>query len=138
MAMKFRDEEMDTVYHDYFRPALAEVGLDLNTTEEQPEAGLLDYRIRLQVTASRIVIADLTHQNQGVYFEAGYADGLGRPVVYTCKASEFKPEEGKPHFDVNHQTFVLWSFPPRDAELDNLKVTVRNSLLTQDRVLGRA
>ena len=43
------------------------------------------------------VVADLTDGNEGVYFEAGYAKGLGTDVIYCC------PEEPnwKPHFDVS-------------------------------------
>jgi len=83
----------------------------LHTVEHRPEAGLLDYQIRLLVTASRFVIADLTHEESGVYFEAGYAEARP-PVIYTCRTDAFNPAIGQPHFDVNHHLHVLWDDPP--------------------------
>ena len=52
--------------------------------------------------------------NQGAYWEAGYAEGLRKPVIYTCKKSVFETEGT--HFDTNHRVHVLW-----DAE--NLSLT---------------
>ena len=79
MAMQFGDAQLNRLYREHFRPMLATIGFELHTVEERPEAGLLDYRIRLQVTASRFVIADLTYENRGVYFEAVYAEGHRAP-----------------------------------------------------------
>jgi hypothetical protein len=129
MAMQFRDPQMDRIYRAHLQPAVAALGFELHTVEHRPEAGLLDYQIRLLVTASRFVIADLTHENRGVYFEAGYADGIGRPVIYTCRTDAFNPAIGQPHFDVNHQLHVLWDDPPTLEQLDRLSLTIRHTLL---------
>ena len=48
---------------------------------------------------ARFVIADLSHDNNGAYFEAGFAEGIGLPVVYTCEVKKF--EAKKTHFDTN-------------------------------------
>lgn len=130
MAMHFNDQQMDRIYADHFRPAIAAIGYDLQTVS--PNAGLIDYHIRLQVTASRFVLADLTHENRGVYFEAGYAEGIGRPVIFTCRADAFNPNTGHPHFDVNHHHCVRWDDPPTAAQLDELSVTIRTALLNKD------
>lgn len=34
---------------------------------------------------SKFVVVDLSHQNNGAYFEEGYAMGLGKPVIQLCK-----------------------------------------------------
>ena len=119
MAMSFGDQQMNRIYSDHFRPTVQSIGYDLCTVEDRPEAGLIDYRIRLQVTASRFVLADLTHENRGVYFEAGYAEGIGRPVIFTCHTDAFDPKMGRPHFDVSHQQCVKWNDPPTPAQLVN-------------------
>ena len=129
MAMQFRDAQMDRIYRESFRPALAALGFESHTVDERPEAGLLDYQIRLQVTASRFVLADITHENRGVYFEAGYAEGIGRPVIYTCRTDAFNPGIGQPHFDVNHHLHVTWDDPPTQEQLDRLSLTIRHTLL---------
>jgi len=48
------------------------------------------------IRTARFVIADLTHDNNGAYFEAGFAEGLGLPVIYTCEAGKFDAK--KTHF----------------------------------------
>lgn len=132
MAMQFGDGQMDRIYREHFLPVVLAIGYDLHTVEDHPEAGLIDYRIRLQVTASRFVLADLTHENRGVYFEAGYAEGIGRPVIFTCRTDAFNPATGKPHFDVNHNQCVKWDDPPTAEQHEQLSLTIRNTLLSKN------
>lgn len=80
MAMRFGDEEMDRVFRNYFKPAAKLAGYDLYKLDDEPRAGLIDDRLRLDIRTSRFLIADLSHANKGAYWEAGYAEGLGRPV----------------------------------------------------------
>lgn len=129
MAMQFNDPQMDRVYREHFQPTLAAIRYQLQTVTAN--AGLIDYQIRLQVSASRFIVADLTHENRGVYFEAGYAEGIGRPVIFTCRADAFNPQTGRPHFDVNHHQCVRWDDPPTAVQLEDLSLTVRNALLSK-------
>lgn len=65
------------------------------------------------------MVADLTGYRGGVYFEAGFAKGLGKPVIFTCRkdwfdgvlSSEGKPIKEKVHFDINHQNIIVWENP---------------------------
>ena len=56
-----------------------------------------------QIRDSKFVVADLTHQNNGAYFEEGYAMGLGKPVIQLCKKGK------KLHFDVAQKNTIKWS-----------------------------
>jgi len=52
-------------------------------------------------------VIDLTGHRNGVYFEAGYAKGLGREVIWTCNE-----EDGKnTHFDADHFNQIRWNTP---------------------------
>lgn len=51
---------------------------------------------------SKFVVADLTHQNNGAYFEEGYAMGLGKPVIQLCKNGV------KLHFDIAQKNTIIW------------------------------
>ena len=31
-----------------------------------------------------------THGDPGAYWEAGFAEGLGKPVIYTCEKDDFR------------------------------------------------
>ena len=69
--------------------------------------GITD-RILSEIRLAGFVVAGFTGQNQGVYFEAGFARGLGRDVIWTCHADEVN----KLHFDTKHLGHVLWRDPP--------------------------
>ena len=62
------------------------------------------------IKASRFVVADLTGNRGGVYYEAGFARGLGKPVILTCRKDWFKgdDENHKVHFDVDHINIIQW------------------------------
>ncbi len=60
--------------------------------------------ILTDIRRSRFVVADFTGKRSGVYFEAGFAQGLGIPVIRTCLYDECEDL----HFDVNHYPFILW------------------------------
>ena len=53
------------------------------------------------------MVADLTTNNPGAYFEAGFALGLGKPVVWTCR--EVDINEKKVHFDTRQYSIVPWT-----------------------------
>src|SRR6266436_6864511 len=55
----------------------------------------------------RFVVADYTGQANGVYFEAGFALGLGLTVIPTCRADEVP----KLHFDIRHLNTLAWTKP---------------------------
>jgi hypothetical protein len=74
-------------------------------------------RIIYEIRRAPFVIADLTENNQGVYFEAGYAKGLGREVIYCC------PSGAKAHFDVDSINHVKYSNP------DELRKKLENRIL---------
>jgi hypothetical protein len=113
MAMKFNDAELVQVVRDHFRPAVQRAGFELRDLQDQKRAGLIDDQIRAGLLAARFVIADLTHDSFGAYWEAGFADGRGLPVIYTCKKAKWT--DAKSHFDTNHMTTVLWDLSDLEA-----------------------
>ena len=82
--------------------------------------------MRVTIRDAKFIIADLTHDNNGAYWEAGYAEGLGKPVIYICEQSKF--EEDETHFDVNHCTTVKWSVRAPDGFRNELIAVLRRSL----------
>lgn len=126
MAMKFNDERLEKTLEEVFKPTVKKAGFDLFKSVEQLGAGLIDNQIRAQIQASDFVIADLSHDNLGAYWEAGYAEGLGKPVIYTCQKSKF--ENSKTHFDTNHHLTIVWDDEnPKQCEKE-LIATIRVTL----------
>ena len=124
MAMKYNDKELDSVVDKYFVPAVAQAGFKLHRLDTEPKAGILDNRLRVEIRRSRLLIADLTHGNHGAYWEAGFADGLGLPVIYCCKKSEIK----EIHFDTRNCQIILWEKNNLTEAANELKAIIRNTL----------
>lgn len=71
-----------------------------------------------EIRKARFVIADFQDHKHGVYFEAGFALGLGRRVIYTCSADDF---DGT-HFDTNHYPHIIYESLQELEE--NLKIKI--------------
>jgi nucleoside 2-deoxyribosyltransferase len=127
IAMKFGDEILDLFLKETIKPAIKDgIGYDLVDLRDVSRAGVIDNIMREQIRDAAFVLVDLTHDNSGAYWEAGYAEGLGKPVVYLCERAKF--DNAKTHFDTNHCTTVLWSAEnPKDLRFE-LIATLRRSL----------
>ncbi len=64
----------------------------------------IDDEIVLTIRRSKFLVADFTGHRGGVYFEAGFAMGLGLPVIWLCR----KDELDKTHFDTRQYNFIIW------------------------------
>lgn len=118
VAMWFSDE-MTHIYENAIKPAIEaeEVGgfkaFRVDTHEHNND---ITDEIIAGIKACKFVVADMTGHRGGVYYEAGYAKGLGKPVIYTCRKDWFdgeKDTDGKTvkekiHFDINHQNIIVW------------------------------
>lgn len=126
MAMKYGDVQLDAIYLNHFKEAVLATGFKLKRNDEAQKAGLIDDHMRVEIRQSRFLIADLTHFNQGAYWEAGFAEGLGKPVIYTCHKDAF--EEQGTHFDTNHHLTVKWDPENIGEAVEKLKATIRATL----------
>lgn len=123
IAMKFGDEVLNEIVDSTFKPSVKQAGFDLIKLDDEPKAGLIDDRLRVEIQSSQFLIADLSHDNPGAYWEAGYAEGLGKPVIYTCIKEKF--EKDKTHFDTNHHLTIIWDPENPDDTGKSLKATIR-------------
>jgi hypothetical protein len=128
MAMQFGDSELDKIVNTYFKPAALAAGFELRLITDRQPAGLIDDQLRVGLRRARFVVADLTHGNHGAYWEAGFAEGLGRPVIYTCRQHEWDEGGRKTHFDTNHLLTVIWDLATADDAAKRLTATIRATL----------
>lgn len=127
MAMKFGEADLNAMLENVFKPSVKMAGFDLFKLDDVLQAGLIDDRLRVEIQSSDFLIADLTHANNGAYWEAGYAEGLGKPVIYTCEKEQFDSPQ-KTHFDTNHHLTVVWDKNAPELAGDLLKATIRATL----------
>ena len=59
-----------------------------------------------EIRRSKFVVADFTENRGGVYFEAGFALGLGIPVIWTVQ-QDFLKKEGV-HFDTRQYNHIAY------------------------------
>lgn len=127
IALKFNDPILDPFLHNTIKPATAELGYELIDMRDVAQPGLIDNIMREKIRDAAFVLVDLTHDNSGAYWEAGYAEGLGKPVLYLCEGTKFR--EKKTHFDTNHLTTVTWGDGKSDETFaDELRATLRRAL----------
>ena len=127
IALKFDDPILDPFVSSVIKPTIKDgIGYDLVDMRDVAQSGIIDNIMRNQIQDSAFVIVDLTHDNSGAYWEAGYAEGLGKPVIYICQKTKF--DDAKTHFDTNHCTTVLWSVEEDNSFRRQLIATLRRSL----------
>ena len=101
IAMKFKD--MDKVRNS-IRQAIIDANFSPLRIDEKEHINEISSEIQYEISQSGPVVADVTGQNQGVYFEAGYAMGLNIPVIWTCN----EKEKNDIHFDIRQYNTILW------------------------------
>lgn len=126
MAMPFGEARLDHAFWTHWKPAVAKTGFDLRRIDEKPKAGSIDDRLRVEILRSRFLIAELTDGNHGAYWEAGFAEGLRRPVIYMCTKDHWKRE--RTHFDTNHLHTIIWEETALGDAAEQLKATIRATL----------
>ncbi len=80
-------------------------------------------RIIAEIRMCQFMVADFTGQRPAVFFEAGFALGLGRPVIWSCRNDEF--EKLKDSFDTRQYNHIAWnnSEELRKKLADRIKAT---------------
>ena len=102
VAMWF-DKSMDNASKMIVR-AIRDCGLEVMQINRKEHNNEISGEILHEIMKSRIVIADVTGQRNGVYFEAGFALGHKKSVIWTCKESDMK----NVHFDTRQYNHVIW------------------------------
>jgi len=135
VAMEFPNPEnptknyffQNTLLDQYLVPAVKQTGYDLaNSLRSEPMAGNIHARMEVEIRAARFIIAELSHHNNGAYWEAGFARGLGKPVIYMYhKTIGSSPI---PHFDVGSDHIIFWEQDESEKAAEELKAVIRATL----------
>ncbi len=106
VAMWFADE-LDSAYKNGIERAISDAGYQPIRVDQVEHVNKIDDFIIAEIRRCKFLVADFTGQRGGVYYEAGFAHGLGRPVIMLCK----KDQVEKLHFDIRQYNFILWESP---------------------------
>jgi hypothetical protein len=108
VAMWF-DKSMNNYYKDGIEKAIEEAGyvpvrIDLQDFNEK----ICD-EIIAEIKRTKFIIADFSGLRSGVFFEAGFAKGLGREVIFTVREEDV--EQLKLHFDTRQYNHIVYDSP---------------------------
>jgi nucleoside 2-deoxyribosyltransferase len=128
VAMWFHDG-MSRAFNDGMAPALKDAGYEPYRVDFAHHERRIDDEMMAQIRRSNLMLADLTGGRPSVYYEAGFAEGLGIPVIWSCNESwiayAVNPKQIAPQlasapecvpvnwfdcvaFDTKHLPFLLW------------------------------
>jgi nucleoside 2-deoxyribosyltransferase len=92
--------------------------------DQKEHVNRIDDEMIAQIRQSKFLVADLTGQRNGVYFEAGFMLGLGRPVIWLCNESDLE----NVHFDARQYNTINYQ------SVEELKTRLQNRI---EAILGR-
>ena len=105
VAMKFGSRCLDNIYDEFIHTAIEETGYDpYRVDRDVKNMERIDKKIIDEIRNSRFMVADATGQRPSVYYEAGLAQSLGLPVIWTVKESQLK----KIPFDTRQLPHQTW------------------------------
>lgn len=119
VAMSF-DPGLAGAWTQGLAPGIRDAGYRPVRVDTDEHVDKIDDRIMALIRQSRFVVVDVTTQNRGAYFEAGFALGLARPVIWSVREDDLR----NVHFDTRQFNHIVW----RDEEDLRRKVA--------DRLLG--
>ena len=110
IAMWF-DPGMNEAWDNGIKPGIKDAGYTAIRIDETEFNNRIDDEIIAEIRRSRFLVADFTQGGDGarggVYYEAGFAHGLGLPVIFTCHENMID----KVHFDTRQYNHIAWKTP---------------------------
>ena len=119
VAMWFDDDTK--IYEDAVYEAARQAGYEAVVIKNYDHNNFIMDEVINQINEAKFVIADFTCIQEkpeengkipggvrgGVYFEAGYAKGLGKEVIVTCR--DDADSKKRRHFDIDQLNTLFWS-----------------------------
>jgi nucleoside 2-deoxyribosyltransferase len=106
--------DVDAIYDRAIRPVLKDLKIGVYRVDRVDHNDDIDDRIFAMLDDSQLCIADLTYARPSVYYEAGYAFGGDKPVVYIARKDHLdkKAEDNRRvHFDLQMKNIIAWTSP---------------------------
>jgi nucleoside 2-deoxyribosyltransferase len=107
VVLRIGASDADRLFFEVIAPATHECGLEAKRVDLTEGRETITARILQLIDGSNLVIADLTYERPNCYFEAGYTDGKGIPIIYTARKDHDPRRLGRKvvdprvHFDLD-------------------------------------
>ena len=116
VLMPFSNEFKD-IYKFGIKAACNDEGAICQRVDEQFFDGTILERIYDQIEKADLIISDMTNKNPNVFYETGYAHGIGKNVILLTQIVEDIP------FDLKHYNHIIYK-----GEIDFLQNTLSKRL----------
>ncbi|SIO67774.1 hypothetical protein SAMN05444166_8444 [Singulisphaera sp. GP187] len=104
VAMSFADD-LRPAFDEGIKLAVRGTGFNPVRVDYKEHSEKFDDLIIAEIKESRFIVADFTGHRTGVYYEAGFAKGLGLHVIWTCRHDDIK----NLHADIRQYNTVSWT-----------------------------
>lgn len=121
VAMSFK-EELKPIFAQAIDPAIRAAGYNPERMDFVEHMDSITDKMMADIRRAKFLVVDLTEHRPNVYFEAGFAFGLGKPVIFLVQ----EDQKDDVHFEIQQYSYIPW-------KMDNLE-DLKNRL-TQ-RILG--
>ena len=105
------DDEMHEARKSGFELGVEDAGYRPFVITRKEHINKIEDEIEAEIRRSRFLVADFTCGRGGargsVYYEAGFAKGLGMSVIFACRKDKIK----ELHFDTSHYNHIVWTTP---------------------------
>lgn len=91
-----------------FREAIVSCEYSAQIISEKEHNHQIVPEMFFEIERSKFMVVDVTYQNYGAYYEAGYAQALGKEVIVCCSEEVFNDPDKKPHFDISQKPIIIW------------------------------
>jgi hypothetical protein len=108
VAMWF-DKSMNDYYENGIKKAIEEAGYEAIRIDMQDFNEKICDEIIAEIRRSKFLIADFSGLRTGVFFEAGFAKGLEREVIFVVREADV--EKLKEHFDTRQYNHIVYDTP---------------------------
>ncbi|WP_395375794.1 hypothetical protein [Marinicella sp. W31] len=105
VAFNFEDN-MISIFNSYVRKAIEDLNFIytvVNQNNSSHDKAISD-EIIATLKSCKILIADFSNQRNSVYFEAGFAMGMGIPIIWTCHEDHIEELS----FDTRQFPHIVW------------------------------
>ena len=105
-----------------FREAITSCNYKAQIISEKEHNHQIVPEMFYEIERSKFMVVDVTFQNYGAYYEAGYAQALGKEVIVCCSEEVFNDPKRKPHFDISQKPIIIWK------DVDDLKERLKRRI----------
>ena len=85
VIMKFGDASLDSAYEGVIKPIGIEFGYDVLRVDEIQDSKPITSQILESIAKSKIVLVELSGERPNCYYEAGYAQAIGKEIIFCIR-----------------------------------------------------